>query len=246
MNPRATSAVPERRLNGTETADPRVQQAAWVARCVGRGSAAPLTPRDLNALATFLHRQSLSRGAVAFREGDSPSRVWIVRSGHVELSVGSGEERTVVEIRHAGDVDGDIQFLLGKPLPYTARATDDVELLYMRAEDFERLMSEHRALARRWLASIAGRLDASQGRIMELLGKSLTEQTARLLLDEASSSVVPLPQRTLAAMLGVRRPSLNRVLKRLEREELIEMRYAAIEILDPDGLSRKAHGSHAG
>ncbi|MFV2196493.1 Crp/Fnr family transcriptional regulator [Nocardiopsis sp. LOL_012] len=241
MDVRATP-VTTGRFNGADTGDPLIQQAAWVARSVGRGPAAPLTPRDLSALAAYLHRQTLSRGAVAFREGDPASRVWIVRSGHIELSVGSGDEHTVVEIRHAGDVDGDIQFLLNKPLPYTARAADEVELLYLRAADFERLMSEHRALARRWLASIAGRLDASQMRIMDLLGKSLTEQTAQLLLDEASSAVVPLPQRTLAAMLGVRRPSLNRVLKRLERERLIEMRYAAIEILDPDGLVKKARG----
>jgi CRP-like cAMP-binding protein len=46
--------------------------------------------------------------------------------------------------------------------------------------------------------------------------------------------------RTLAAMLGVQRPSLNKILKDLERDKLIAVRYAAIDILDPPALARRA------
>jgi Mn-dependent DtxR family transcriptional regulator len=51
---------------------------------------------------------------------------------------------------------------------------------------------------------------------------------------------VPLPQRTLAAMLGAQRPSLNKILKELERDGLITIHYAAIDITDPDRLARRA------
>jgi Mn-dependent DtxR family transcriptional regulator len=47
---------------------------------------------------------------------------------------------------------------------------------------------------------------------------------------------VPLPQRTLAAMLGVQRPSLNKVLKDLEKKGLIVLAYGRIEITDAEGL----------
>jgi CRP/FNR family transcriptional regulator, cAMP and macrophage regulator len=76
-----------------------------------------------------------------------------------------------------------------------------------------------------------------QARLVSLLGEPLVGQTARLLLDEAVDAVVRLPQRTLAAMLGVRRPSLNKVLKELERNGLIVVRYAAIEIVDTVALT---------
>ncbi|MGH3993189.1 MAG: Crp/Fnr family transcriptional regulator, partial [Pseudonocardiaceae bacterium] len=72
------------------------------------------------------------------------------------------------------------------------------------------------------------------------LGRTLTEQVARLLLDEAVDGQVSLPQRTLAAMLGVQRPSLNKILKELEREGLVGVRYAAIDLLDPEGLAKRA------
>ena len=41
-------------------------------------------------------------------------------------------------------------------------------------------------------------------------------------------------------MLGVQRPSVNKVLKDLERDGLIRIGYAAIEILDPARLARRA------
>lgn len=41
-------------------------------------------------------------------------------------------------------------------------------------------------------------------------------------------------------MLGVQRPSLNKVLKDLEREGLIKISYSTIDILDAAGLARIA------
>ncbi len=41
-------------------------------------------------------------------------------------------------------------------------------------------------------------------------------------------------------MLGAQRPSLNKILKELEREGLVGVRYAAIDLLDPEGLAKRA------
>ena len=53
---------------------------------------------------------------------------------------------------------------------------------------------------------MAQRLAASQTRVLALLGGSLAAQAARLLAEEAADGRVELPQRTLAAMLGVQGP----------------------------------------
>lgn len=226
------------RLLGGDTADSTagIRQAAWVARCVGRGETAPLGAADVTALSTVLQTRALPRGGVVFAEGRAPDGVWIVREGQVELSVGSGRRRLVVHVLRPGDVDGDIAMLLDMPLPYTARALSDAVCLFLARDDFERLLATRLAVSRRWLSSVAQRLAASQARILGLLGRSLTEQVASLLLDEAVDGIVPLPQRTLAAMLGVQRPSLNKILKELERDSLIAVRYAAIDIVDADLL----------
>lgn len=229
-----------RLLGSGSAADLAIRQAAWIARCVGRGDAAPLDADDLTALAAGLHTKIYERDAVVFHGGVATEGVWIVQRGRVELSVGSGRRRAVVHVLQPGDVDGDIQHLLDMPLPYTARALEDATALFLGGTDFEKLLAGKPAIARRWLSSVAQRLAVSQQRIIGLLGRSLTEQIARLLLDEAVDDVVPLPQRTLAAMLGVQRPSLNKILKDFERNGLIAVRYAAIDITDPQGLSRVA------
>lgn len=220
--------------------DDVVRQAAWVARCVGRIETSPLTEADLSALASYLSRRDVERGGVLFAAGQTPQGVWIIREGTVELSIGAGRRRMVVQLLRPGDVDGDVQLLLAMPFPYTARAASDAQALFLESASFDRLLAEHPRVARRWLSSVATRVVRSQARILGLLGKSLTAQAARLLTDEAVDGRIRLPQRTLAAMLGAHRPSLNKVLKDLERSRLVRVGYSEIEILDSEGLSRLA------
>jgi CRP/FNR family transcriptional regulator, cAMP and macrophage regulator len=130
--------------------------------------------------------------------------------------------------------------LLGRDLSYTGRALSGVTCLFLGRDHFEKLLATGLPLARRWLPSEARRLAASQTRVLGLLRGSLTAQAVRLLTGEADGGRVELPQRTLAAMLGAQRPSLNQVLKDLERDGLIGIGYAAIEILDWAGLARRA------
>ena len=217
----------------------QIRQAAWVARCVGRGQSAPLRPADVTALASMLAVRRSAPGSVLFSGGQATG-VWIVRDGRIELSVGSGRRRAVVQLLRPGDVDGDIQLLLEMPLPYTGRALSEVTCLFLARDGFEQLLASHPAIARRWLSSVAQRLAASQARILALLGGSLTAQAAGLLAEESVDGRVELPQRTLAAMLGVARPSLNKVLKDLERDGLIRIGYSTIEVPDRARLAARS------
>jgi CRP-like cAMP-binding protein len=219
-----------------------VREAAWVARCVGRGTSAPLHPPDLAALSVELQSREFGRGAPVFSAGERSAGVWVVRRGLVELSARDGVRRTVVQLLHPGDVDGDLQLLLGMPMPYAARAGSDALLLFLPAHRFEVVLGEHPALTRRWLGSVAARLADSQRRLANLLGRPLAAQLAQVLLDEAVAGVVELPQATLAAMLGVRRPSLNRVLAGWADEGLVRVGYGRVELADPTGLARTARG----
>ncbi len=229
-------------LFGDRFADDRIREAAWVARCVGDTLTAPLKARDLDALASYLAPKDFERGAPIFVAGHTPPGIWIMRSGLGELVSGTGRRRLVLRLLRPGEVDGDIQLLLGMQFPYGARAIEATRCLFLDSESFEKLLREHPAIARRWLSSVAERVSRSQMRILQLLGRSLTEQTARLLLDEADDGSVPLPQKTLAAMLGVRRPSLNKVLKELERASVIGLGYGRVEIIDGAALEKIAEG----
>lgn len=221
--------------------DAAVRDAAWVARCVGRGESAPLSDVDLAALAGTLRPVHLEADQPMFAPGDDAARgVWIVRSGRVQLSVSGGRRPVVVGVLGPGDVDGDIPLLLDMGLPYAARAMTPATCLRLSPTDFEGLLSRHPAIARRWLSSVAQRLATSHERLVGLLGLTLAQQVAGLLLDEAEDggTVVRLPQRTLAALLGVTRPSLNKVLRDLERRGHVRLGYAEVHLLDPEALHR--------
>jgi CRP-like cAMP-binding protein len=193
------------------------------------------------ALASSLEPRRLEPGGVLFSAGTGPGGVWLVRSGLVELSVGSGRKRAVLAVLREGDVDGDIPLLLRMPPPYTARALDRVDCLYLSPPEFDRLLVGHGQLARRWLTSVAVRLANSQVRLVGLLGGSLTSQTARLLVDEADAAgAIALSQATLAAMLGAQRPSVNKVLREFVAARLIEVSYRNIRVLDRDRLAALA------
>src|SRR5918999_1129942 len=220
--------------------DSPIREAAWIARCVGDPTTTPLTEADLTALATYLQPLDFDRGAPVFRAGERPDGVWIVRSGMIELAAGTGRRKIVVQMLYPGTVNGDIQLILGMALPYSGRAIEASRCLFLNSESFEALLREHPTVARRWLSSVAARVSRGQERLMGMLGRSLVEQTSRLLLDEQHEGHVPLPQRTIAAMLGVQRPSLNKVLKELEKKGLVTLGYGQIQIRDAAGLEALA------
>ena len=217
-----------------------IQEAAWVARCVGRSDTVPFSEQDLSALASYIARHSSEIGGKLFSAGEIPPGVYIIRSGLVELVVGSGPRRLVVGLLNPGEVDGDVQLLLHMPFPYTARAVGSVSYLFIERGAFERLLLEHPTVTRRWLSSVAARVASSQRRIVGLLGRSLSSQVARLLQDEAVDGRILLPQRTIAAMLGVHRPSVNKIIKDLEGRGVIKVGYREIHILNATALARLA------
>lgn len=217
-----------------------VREAAWIARCVGRGETAPLGEADIIALASYMQKRELKRGDGLFLAGREATGVWVIRAGSVELSVGAGRARVVIHVLWPGDVDGDIAVLQNIPPPYTARALEETLCLVFEPGPFERLLLENPPVARRWLSSCVARLARSHARVVQLLGRTLHQQLARLLLDEAVDDKILLPQRTLAALLGVRRPPLNKALKGLEREGVVEVAYREVTIRDSEALERFA------
>lgn len=214
-----------------------MREALWVSRCVGRVETAPFTLAEVNDLARHLEIRTLEAGEPLNHVGDRPEGVCIVREGCLELAVPGSSGRVVIQTLRPGSVDGDIQLLLGMSMPYETRANTPTTCLLLSREDFDALLATHPQLSKRWLTSVAQRLAHSHNRLTSLLGEPLEVQIAQLLLDESVDDVVALPQSTVAALLGVRRPSVNRVLRKFARAGWVEISYGRVHILDHQHLA---------
>ena len=122
-------------------------------------------------------------------------------------------------------------------MPYETRANTSTTCLILDRAAFEKLLATHPQLSRRWLTSVSQRLARSHSRLTNLLGQPLEVQVAQLLLEERVDDVVNLTQTTVAALLGVRRPSINRVLRRFADDGLVGVAYGRVHILDAEALT---------
>lgn len=214
-----------------------LRDALWVSRCVGHPQTTPLRPQDVEGLARFIDVRRLAAGEPVQRAGEIPAAVCIVREGCLELAVHDPGGRMVIQTLRAGDIDGDIQILLGVPMPYETRANTETTCLMVGRSQFDELLATHPQVSRRWLTSVSQRLARSHSRLTSLLGQPLEVQVAQLLLEERVDDVVSLPQTTVAALLGVRRPSVNRVLRKFARGGLVEIGYGTVRVLDATALA---------
>jgi CRP/FNR family transcriptional regulator, cAMP and macrophage regulator len=236
-----TTCHPEAVRNvGTVT----VRTAELAARCLAGGAAGVLPADDVAALAAHLVVRNLRSSQVVFGPDNWPDGVWIVQSGAVELMVGTGQRRLVAQVLREGDVFGDVELLTGRESPHHARAACATTCLWLAADGFLRLLAHRPAIARLWLCSCAARLFDGQARLPGLLEGPLPQRAAVLLAGEARDGLVALSQATLAAMLGIPRPSLNRVLRTFQRQGLISLSYRRIRILDKARLHAAAHDAH--
>lgn len=210
---------------------------SWIACCLGRGQRAPLTEGDVERLAAETGESAFAGGTFVFRQGDPPARIHVVRSGTIELSRVVSGRRVALQILRPGDVFGDIPALLNKPEPFDARAQEDCIVLSFDTEALFTLLQTRPQIAGRWIVSLAERMAGLQDRLGDLLAGGLESQLASILIREGrDTGEVHLTQDHLADMLGAARTSVQRVLKSLEQDGLIELHYRRIVLADTTAL----------
>lgn len=214
--------------------------ARWVAKHLSRSEAALFTSQEVEALAPMLHRVELSQGHVLFDRGESPAGVWIVQSGWVGLLAGATRSSGVITLIGPRQCVGEIPLMLDEVAPYRAEALAHATCLFIEAGDLRHALAANPTFLLRWTTKLAGRVARVQGRVIEMLGASLREQVARVLLHECDDGVFPFSQEVCAAMLGASRAPVNQVLKELERDGAVRLGYGHVEIIDEDRIAAVA------
>ena len=209
------------------------QHFAWLARSFGRTDYLPLSPDDLEALSQAGEMVEKYPGTHLFREGGESEAAYVMHSGTAELYRGQGDERRVVARIGEGAVIGDIAMFRGEPYISSARAVDAVTALRLERNRLLPLLMERPVIALRWLVAGLSQLEDTQRRMLRLMHRTVREQVAELLLDEADGyGEVHLSQSSIATLLGASRQSVNEALAEFRDGRGVETGYRVIRVVD--------------
>ncbi len=114
-------------------------------------------------------------GEVVFRQGDEGDRLFVVKSGILEVLARSadGVEPTPIAYLGTGEVLGELALLTGSPRSATARCPQGAELFAIEKSVFLDLMEQLPAFSRNLCSVLARRLEATTLQVPRSSGKQL-------------------------------------------------------------------------
>jgi CRP-like cAMP-binding protein len=143
-----------------------------------------------------------------------------------------------------GGVIGDIAMFRDEPYISSARAVDAVTAFRLERAKLLPTLIEHPRIAMRWLVAGLTQLESTQRRVIRLMHRTVKEQVAELLLEEADSfGEVHLSQSSLATLLGASRQSVNEALSELRAAGAATTGYRLVKVVDREALSALVPGN---
>lgn len=213
------------------------QHYAWLAKSFGRTDYLLMTPGDLEAIASIGTIVTKYPGTHLFKEGTSSEAAYVIQRGNVELYRGDKVQARVVTRVGAGGVIGDIAMFKGDPYHSSARAVEPVTAMRLDRQRLIPLLLQHPIIAMRWLVAGLDQLEQTQRRVLRLMHRTVLEQVADLLLDEADDrDEVHLSQSAIASLLSASRQSVNEALSQLRTQGVVDTGYRTVVLLDRDAI----------
>ena len=217
------------------------QHLAWLARSFGRPDYLPLSPEDLEVLATAAEIIKRYPGTHLFKEGEPATAAYLIKEGEVDLYRGQGTRREVVLRIGPGAVIGDIAMFSNEPYISSARVVSHVIAFQFNRDRLLPELARSPAICLRWLVAGLSQLEKTQRRVINLMHKTVLAQVADLLLEEADQrGDVTLSQSTMATLLGASRQSVNEALSAMKAQGWLETGYRLVRVLDEPALKDAA------
>lgn len=114
-----------------------------------------LSGRNRQYLTEYLHIRHYDQGETIFEEGDIGSGFYLIRSGHVRLSLEPSDDESVELARlSTGDFFGETALSEAAPRQYTAIATETSDLVGLFRSDLELLAQNRPVLCNKILLSL--------------------------------------------------------------------------------------------
>ncbi len=182
---------------------------------------------------------------VVLIEGEPCIGLHIIESGWVKaMKIGYDGREQVLQTLGPGETFNAMSVFTGAPNQATVTALEESTLWLVTRQAMLRLLDENPHLATLIVQDLAGRVQHLIRLVEDLSLRSVEARLARLLLERADGEALKrrrwATQAEMAARLGTVPDVLNRALRKLGEEGLIQVARHQIQILDREGLETKA------
>lgn len=190
-------------------------------------------------------------GDALLHQGDPSNYVLIIIDGFVKISAVTGDgAESLLAIRAAGDVIGELAAIDGLPRSATARAADAVIARYVTKAEVDRCLRDHPDIARAFNQAVGAKLRLATQRRVDFRRDTKT-RLAQVLVDlyhgspgrrrDGNMSVL-VTQSELAGLIGASEPAVHKALKALRDTEAIGTGYGRLVIHDIAAVRQVAEG----
>jgi CRP-like cAMP-binding protein len=188
---------------------------------------------DLSRLCEF---RTLTRGAVAFSEGDEPEGVFLILRGRIRLVRSSKEGREqVIHEEGPGATLAEVPVFDGAGYVASAVAVEDSVLFFVPRGPLLRILDQVPGSALEVIRILAARMRKLAAVIEDLSLRDVLERTAGYLLRQAGTGdgvELPATREELAAHLGTVREQVSRALSQLKASGTIAVEGRLVRIID--------------
>lgn len=180
--------------------------------------------------------------SVLCREGDPPDGIYLLEQGRVLVQSLTVDGAAVgLDVVDEGDVVGEQALLADTARNATVVAVQPTVVRLLRPTQFRELRNERPEIDQFLVQVLDARLRQMSARLAEAVHATAEERVCRrlLALSSAFDGTIRLSQATLASLAGTTRPTVNRVLQYLVHDDVVRLRRARVEVVDPEGLEAR-------
>jgi len=180
--------------------------------------------------------------SVLCREGDPPDGMYLLESGRLLVQSVTVDGAAVgLDVVDAGDVVGEQALLADTGRSATVVAVRPTTIRLLRPTQFRELRAARPEIDRFLVHVLDTRLRQMSERLAEAVHATAEERVCRrlLALSSAFDGMIHLSQATLASLAGTTRPTVNRVLQDLVRDEIVRLRRARVEVINREALEQR-------
>jgi len=201
-------------------------------------------------VAQIVVEKHFNKADTVFLEGDDGNGFYVVAVGQVKIyKLSPDGKEQILHIFGPGEPFGEVPVFSGQQFPASAEAISDSYLLFFPRRAFAELITGNPSLALNMLAVLSLRLRQFTVQIENLSLKEVPGRLAAYLIYLANeqgkedSVSLGVSKGQLASLLGTIPETLSRILAKMNRQNLIEVKDRNIRFLNLSGLEALAeHG----